>query len=268
MHAITIDGPGGPDRLVWREVPDPVPGGGEVLVEVDAAGVNRADLLQRQGHYPPPAGASDIPGLECAGRRADTGAPVCALLTGGGYAERVAVPEGQLLPVPAGLTPVEAAALPEVACTVWSTVVRAAGLRYGETLLVHGGGSGIGTFAVQLGVALGARVLATARPAKHDRLRRLGAHRVIDYTAEDFVEAARADGGADVVLDIVGGPYLDRNVRALRVGGRIVTIGLQGGRRGELDLGALLARRATLIGSTLRARPVAEKAAIVAGVRA
>ncbi|GGK32584.1 NAD(P)H quinone oxidoreductase [Pilimelia terevasa] len=268
MRAVTITAPGGPEVLTWAEVPDPVPDEGEVLVAVAATAVNRADLLQREGRYPPPPGASPYPGLECAGHREDTGEPVCALLSGGGYAERVAVPAAQLLPVPAGVALTGAAALPEVACTVWSTVVRAAGLRVGETLLVHGGGSGIGTFAVQLGVALGARVLTTARPAKHEALRALGAHRTIDYTAGDFAEVVRADGGADVILDIIGGPYLGRNVAALRTGGRLAVIGMQGGRRGELDLGAVLARRATLIGTTLRARPAAEKAEIVAGVRA
>ncbi|GGK10918.1 NAD(P)H quinone oxidoreductase [Pilimelia anulata] len=264
MYATTIAPDG---TLHWTEVPDPTPAPGEVLVRIEAAAVNRADLLQAAGKYPPPPGAPPYPGLECAGTRADTGEPVCALLAGGGYAELVAVPGAQLLPVPAGLDAVGAAALPEVACTVWSTVVKAAGLRYGETLLVHGGGSGIGTFAIQLAAALGARVLTTARAPKHDRLRALGAHRVIDHTVEDFVEVARADGGVDVVLDIIGGPYLDRNVAALRTGGRVAVIGLQGGRTGELDLGALLARRATVLGTTLRSRSAAEKAAIVAGVR-
>ncbi|MER7894367.1 NAD(P)H-quinone oxidoreductase [Micromonospora sp. NPDC094482] len=279
MRAITVPEPGGPDALVWTEVPDPEPGGGEVLVDVRASAVNRADLLQRQGHYPPPPGAPAYPGLECSGVISaigpdvtgwEVGQEVCALLAGGGYAERVAVPAGQLLPVPAGVDPVDAAALPEVACTVWSNVVRLAGLRAGETLLVHGGGSGIGTFAIQLGAALGATVLTTARSTKHDRLRELGAIRVIDYREQDFVAEVRGatDGrGADVILDIMGASYLGRNVAALATGGRLAVIGLQGGRKGELDLGALLTKRATVTATSLRSRPLDEKAAIVRGVR-
>ncbi|SCL15344.1 putative NAD(P)H quinone oxidoreductase, PIG3 family [Micromonospora rhizosphaerae] len=279
MRAITISEPGGPEALVWTEVPDPEPGPGEVIVEVRASGVNRADLLQRQGHYPPPPGAPAYPGLECSGViRAigpevtgwQVGQEVCALLAGGGYAERVAVPAGQLLPVPAGVDLVEAAALPEVACTVWSNVVALGRLAKGETLLLHGGGSGIGTFAIQLGVALGATVVVTARAAKHDRLRELGAAHTIDYREQDFVEEVRrvTDGrGADLILDIVGAAYLPRNVAALATGGRLVVIGLQGGRKGELDLGALLAKRASVAATSLRSRPLAEKAEIVRGVR-
>ncbi|MFI0792187.1 NAD(P)H-quinone oxidoreductase [Micromonospora rubida] len=279
MHAMTIPEPGGPDALVWAEVPDPEPGPGEVVVHVRASAVNRADLLQRQGHYPPPPGAPAYPGLECSGVVGAigpdvtgwaVGQEVCALLAGGGYAERVAVPAGQLLPVPAGVDLVEAAALPEVACTVWSNVVRLAGLAKGETLLVQGGGSGIGTFAVQLGTALGATVVVTARAAKHERLRELGATHAIDYREQDFVEEVRrvTDGrGADVILDIMGASYLARNVAALATGGRLVVIGMQGGRKAELDLGALLAKRASVAATALRSRPLAEKAAIVAGVR-
>ncbi|WP_328851190.1 NAD(P)H-quinone oxidoreductase [Micromonospora globbae] len=279
MHAITVPSPGGPEALVWAEVPDPEPGPGEVVVDVRASAVNRADLLQRQGHYPPPPGAPAYLGLECSGVISAVGPDVtdwrvgqevCALLAGGGYAERVAVPAGQVLPVPAGVDLVDAAALPEVACTVWSNVVRLAGLRAGETLLVHGGGSGIGTFAIQLGVALGATVLVTARAAKHERLRELGAAHTIDYAGQDFVEEVRrvTDGrGADVVLDIMGASYLRQNVAALATGGRLMVIGLQGGRKGELDLNALMAKRATIGATTLRARPAAEKAAIVRGVR-
>ncbi|WP_405115413.1 NAD(P)H-quinone oxidoreductase [Micromonospora sp. NBC_01405] len=279
MRAITIPEPGGPDALVWAEVPDPEPGPGEVVVHVRASAVNRADLLQRQGHYPPPPGAPAYPGLECSGVIGAIGADVtgwavgqevCALLAGGGYAERVAVPAGQLLPVPDGVGLVDAAALPEVACTVWSNVVRLAGLAKGETLLVHGGGSGIGTFAVQLGTALGATVVVTARSAKHERLRELGAAHAIDYREQDFVEEVRrvTDGrGADVILDIMGASYLARNVAALATGGRLVVIGMQGGRKAELDLGALLAKRASVAATALRSRPLAEKAAIVAGVR-
>ncbi len=279
MRAITIPKPGGPEALVWAEVPDPEPSPDEVLIDVRASGVNRADLLQRQGHYPPPPGASAYPGMECAGVVAavgtgvtgwEVGQPVCALLAGGGYAERVAVPAGQVLPVPAGVDPVEAAALPEVACTVWSNVVRLAGLASGDTLLVHGGGSGIGTFAVQLGKALGTTVVVTARARKHDALRELGADHTIDYQTQDFVEEIRsATGGrgADVILDIMGAAYLGRNIAALATGGRLVVIGMQGGRKGELDLGALLAKRASISATALRSRPVEDKAAIVQGVR-
>jgi putative PIG3 family NAD(P)H quinone oxidoreductase len=280
VYAVTIPRPGGPDALVWAQVPDPVAGPGELLIDVAASAVNRADLLQRSGLYPPPPGAAPYPGLECSGRVAALGEgvtgfavgdEVCALLSGGGYAERVAVAAGQVLPVPAGVDLVDAAGLPEVACTVWSNVTGVGHLRPGETLLVHGGGSGIGTFAIQYGVALGATVLATARAAKHGALRRLGAARLIDYPTEDFVEAVREATdrhGADVILDIQGGPYLGRNVNALATGGRLVVIGLQGGRRAELDLGHLMTKRASVAATALRARPAAEKAGIVAGVRA
>jgi putative PIG3 family NAD(P)H quinone oxidoreductase len=264
MHAITIAEPGGPEALVWRDVPDPRPGRGDVLIDVRATAVNRADLLQRQGHYPPPPGAPPYPGLECSGVVAElgpdvtgwrVGQQVCALLAGGGYAERVAVPAGQVLPVPAGVDLPDAAALPEVACTVWSNLVQVACLRTGERLLVHGGGSGIGTFAIQLGAALGATVIATARSAKHDRLRSLGAQHVIDYAATNFEDevGVLTDGrGVDVILDIMGAAYLERNVAALATGGRLVVIGLQGGRRAELDLGALLAKRASVAATALR----------------
>lgn len=272
MHAITIERPGGPEVLRWTEVPDPVPGQDEVLIEVHAAGVNRADVLQRQGLYPPPEGAPPYPGMEVAGRIAGVGSgthhwqvgqEVCALIPGGGYAELAVAHVGLLLPVPRNLTLDEAAALPEAAATVFSNVVDVAGLRPGETLLVHGGGSGIGTFAVQLGKALGAHVVTTARKSKHDALIRLGADRVIDYTAEDFSETVKAD----VILDIIGGAYLGANVKALNEGGRLVVIGLQGGRKGELDLGALLAKRGSVHATALRSRPLAQKAAIIRGVR-
>ncbi|MQA27844.1 MAG: zinc-binding dehydrogenase [Micromonosporaceae bacterium] len=279
MHAITIPSPGGPEVLSWDEVPDPVPQPGEVVVDVAATAVNRADLLQRQGFYPPPPGAPPYPGLECSGRVAELGRDVtgwrvsdevCALLSGGGYATRVAVPAGQLLPIPASVSLVDATALPEVACTVWSNVYGIAALRPGEALLVHGAGSGIGTFAIQLARATGARVLGTARAAKHDALRALGADVLIDYSTEDFVAASReaTDGrGVDVVLDIIGGAYLARNIEALAPGGRIVIIGLQGGRKAELNLGALMGKRGTVSATTLRARLVEEKAAIVRAVR-
>ncbi|MFL6129607.1 MAG: NAD(P)H-quinone oxidoreductase [Mycobacteriales bacterium] len=280
MQAIAIPRPGGPEVLDWTEVPDPEPAPGEVLVEVAASAVNRADLMQREGHYPPPPGAPPYPGLECAGRISalgagvtgwPVGAEVCALLSGGGYAQRVAVPAGQLLPVPGGLSLVEAAALPEVACTVWSNVGQLAQLREGETFLVHGGASGIGTHAIQVAKRLGARVLCTVgSAAKRERCLDIGADAAIDYREEDFVARARAETGGhgvDVVLDIMGGPYLARNVDVLAPNGRLVVIGLQGGSRTELDLGALMRKRASVAATTLRGRPAAEKAAIVAAVR-
>ncbi|MFD7335041.1 NAD(P)H-quinone oxidoreductase [Streptomyces violascens] len=280
MYAITIPEPGGPEALVWAEVPDPVPGEGEVLVEVAAAAVNRADVLQRQGFYNPPPGASPYPGLECSGRIAalgpgvsgwSVGDEVCALLSGGGYAEKVAVPSGQLLPVPDGVDLAQAAALPEVVCTVWSNVFMVSHLRPGETLLVHGGASGIGTMAIQLGKAIGARVAVTAGgPDKLARCSELGADILVDYREQDFVDEVlkATDGvGADVILDIMGAKYLERNVRALAVNGRLAVIGLQGGAKGELNLGALLTKRAAVTATSLRGRPAAEKAAIVAAVR-
>ena len=275
MQAIVIE----EKRLVPREVPDPVAGEGEVLVDVTAAGVNRADVSQRQGFYPPPPGAPEFPGLECAGvisavgpgvTDRHVGERVAGLLAGGGYAERVAVPVGQLLPVPTGLSLRESAALPEVACTVWSNVVDRGRLRKGETLLVHGGGSGIGTFAIQLGKALGATVVTTARAEKHERLRALGADLVIDYAADDFVAAAKdftGGAGVDVVLDILGAKYLARNIDVLAPDGRITVIGLQGGRVAELDLAQLMAKRGSISSTSLRARLPADKARIVAGVR-
>jgi putative PIG3 family NAD(P)H quinone oxidoreductase len=275
MHAIVIEKPGEPDVLRWSQVPDPVPGPGEVLLDIVAAGVNRADVSQRQGNYPPPKGAPEYPGLEASGRIAAVGDGVagwsvgdeaCALLSGGGYAERVAVPASQLLPIPEGVSLVEAAGLPEVACTVWSNVFALAGLRAGESFLVHGGASGIGTFAIQLAKARGARVLCTVgTDAKAERCRQLGADVAINYRTTDFVEAARP---VDVILDNIGAKYLPRNVDALSTGGRLMVIGLQGGRRGELDLGKLLAKRAMVRATSLRARPPAEKAEIVADVRA
>jgi putative PIG3 family NAD(P)H quinone oxidoreductase len=279
MRAVVITEPGGPEVLQWEEVPDPEPGPGEVLIDVAAAGVNRADLLQRQGHYPPPPGASHYPGMEVSGRIVATGADVtgwqpgdevCALMAGGGYAEKVAVPAGQVLPVPAGLSLVDAAALPETTCTVHSNLVQVGGLRTGETLLVHGGASGIGTTAIQLGKALGARVICTAgSPAKLERCRELGADVAISYRDEDFVEVVKdvTDGhGADVILDIMGASYLARNLAALATEGRLVIIGRQGGNRAELDLGLLQSKRASIHATTLRNQPVAEKSAIVAAV--
>ncbi|WP_275463919.1 NAD(P)H-quinone oxidoreductase [Streptomyces noursei] len=280
MRAITIPEPGGPEALVWAEVPDPQPAEGEVLIEVAASAVNRADLLQRQGFYDPPPGASPYPGLECSGRIAAVGPgvhgwavgdEVCALLSGGGYAEKVAVPAGQVLPLPPGVDLVTAAALPEVACTVWSNVFMIAHLRPGETLLVHGGASGIGTMAIQLAKAVGARVAVTAGgPEKLARCAELGADVLIDYREQDFVQEIRkaTEGkGADVILDIIGAKYLQKNVKALAVAGRLAIIGLQGGVKAELNLAALIAKRAAITGTGLRARPISEKSAIVAAVR-
>lgn len=280
MKAITITEPGGPEALTWTEVPDPVPGPGEVLMDVVASAVNRADLLQRQGFYDPPPGSSPYPGLECSGRIAALGTgvsgwavgdEVCALLAGGGYAEKVAVPAGQLLPVPAGVDVKTAAALPEVVCTVWSNVFMVSQLRPGETLLVHGGASGIGTMAIQLAKAVGARVAVTAgSPHKLRVCEELGADFLINYREQDFVEETRevtAGAGADVILDIMGAKYLDRNVRALASNGRLAIIGMQGGAKAELDIATLLRKRAAVTATSLRGRPASEKAAIVAAVR-
>ena len=280
MKAITITTPGGPEVLHLSEVPDAAAGPGEVLVQVAATAVNRADLMQRQGHYDPPPGASPYPGLECSGTVValgegvsgwTVGQQVCALLSGGGYAELVAVPAGQLLPVPDGVSLVDAAALPEVTCTVWSNVFMTAALQPGETLLVHGGSSGVGTMAVQLGHHVGARVAVTAGSAqKLARCAELGADVLVNYRDEDFVEVVRAatDGrGADVILDNMGAKYLGRNVEALAPSGRLLVIGLQGGTRAELDLAALMGKRAAVISTSLRSRPASEKATIVAAVR-
>ena len=281
MHAVVITEPGGPEVLRWTEVPDPVAGPGEVLIDVAASAVNRADMMQRQGHYPPPPGAPPYPGLECAGTIAAVGAGVtgwkpgdeaCALLAGGGYAEQVVVPAGQLLPIPKSTTLAQAAALPETVCTVYSNVFLGARLAKDETLLIHGGGSGIGTTAIQLGKQAGAVVAVTAgSQEKLDACRRLGADILINYREDDFVERLldATDGhGADVILDIIGAGYLAKNVAALAPDGRIANIGLQQGRRAELDLNALMAKRGTIMSTSLRARPPAQKASIVAAVAA
>ena len=268
--------------LEWVERPDPAPGPGEVLIEVAASALNRADLLQRRGLYSPPPGVSEVPGLECSGTVAALGEGVrgwrvgdrvCALLAGGGYAEWVTVPAGQVLPVPDGVDVATAGGLPEVACTVWSNVVMLAGLRAGEVLLVHGGSGGIGTHAIQVGAALGATVAATASGERLAVCERLGASIVVDYREQDFVEVVRAatgGHGADVVLDNMGASYLARNVEVLAAGGRLVVIGMQGGVKAELNLGTLLAKRASVAATGLRGRPVdgpGGKAAIVTQVR-
>ena len=279
MRAVVCDAAGDVEVMRIGEVPDPVAGDQQVVIDVVATAVNRADVLQRQGSYPPPPGTSEVLGLECSGRiaavgdgvrRWRVGDEVTALLSGGGYAEQVAVPEAQVLPVPAGVDLQTAAALPEVACTVWSNVFMLAGLQPGETLLVHGGSSGIGTMAIQLAVAMGARVAVTAGSAeKLRRCRELGADILVNYHDTDFVEdvrgATRGDG-ADVVLDNMGAAYLGRNIDVLAVNGRLVVIGMQGGGKGELNLAKLLQKRAAVLATSLRARPAEEKAAIVAAV--
>jgi putative PIG3 family NAD(P)H quinone oxidoreductase len=280
MRAVLCREPGGPEVLELRDVPDPLPTDHEVVIAVAASAVNRADLMQRQGHYPPPPGASDILGLECSGTvsavgsavtRWHVGDRVCALLNSGGYAEQVAVPEGQLLPVPPNLDLVEAAALPEVVCTVWLNVFMLAALQPDELLLAHGGAGGIGTMAIQLGKALGARVATTVGSAEKAAVcRELGADLVINYREQDFVEEIHVfePAGADVILDNMGAKYLGRNVDTLATEGRLVVIGLQGGTKGELNLATLMTKRAAVISGTLRARPADEKAAIVASVEA
>ena len=284
MKAVLASGPGGPEVLSLGEAEDPEPAAGEVLLDVAATAVNRADLLQRAGKYPPPPGASPILGLECSGRIAalgegvtgwQVGDEVCALLSGGGYAERVCVAAAQLMPAPAGLDLVSAAALPEVACTVWSMVLDrppAAALVPGESFLVHGGSSGIGTMAIQLAAAQGCRVFTTAGTAeKLAACRELGAELAVNYRDDDFVAAVRertGGAGVDVVLDTVGAKYLQANLDVLATGGRIAVIGLLGGSSGTLSLAALMHKRATMHAAGLRGRPPEQKAAIVAGTQA
>lgn len=280
MHAITTREPGEPSVLEWTEQADPRPGAGEVVIDVAAAGVNRADLMQRQGSYPPPKGVSEVIGLECSGTIAELGEgvtgwrvgdEVCALLAGGGYAERVVVPSAQLLPVPAGIDLVDAAGLPEVTCTVWSNIVLEAGLHEGQLLLVHGGSGGIGTCAIQIGQAIGARVAATAGSSESLLLcRELGADPAISYRDDDFVEVMRELGGANVILDNMGASYLNRNLSALSPDGHLAVIGMQGGRKAELDMGKMLVKRLRMSVLGLRGRPVDGphgKAAIVADAR-
>lgn len=276
MRAVIVNEPGGPEALTLTELPDPRPDAGEVVIDVAASAVNRADTLQRMGFYPPPPGASEVLGLECSGRISAVGEGVtgwsvgdeaCALLSGGGYAEKVAVPAGQVMPVPSGVDLLTAGSLPEVACTVWSNVFMVAGLQPGERFLVHGGAGGIGTFAIQLAAALGTEVFATAGSAEKLQLcRDLGADRAINYRDEDFVEVLGEVGGADVILDNMGAKYLPRNVTALATEGRLVIIGMQGGVKGELNIAELLGKRGAVIATSLRARPTDDKSAICTSV--
>ncbi|WP_342341839.1 NAD(P)H-quinone oxidoreductase [Demequina mangrovi] len=274
MKACTMSEPGGPEVLSLVEVDIPTPGPHDAVMGITAAGINRADALQRQGRYPAPPGAPAWPGLEAAGTvlaapassLLTPGDRVCALLPGGGYAERAVVDASLVLPTPPGLDDVEAAALVEAACTVVSNL-DAADARAGETLLIHGGSGGVGTAAIQIAKARGMRVIATAGgPERAARCAALGADVALDHRT-GWVETVRAEGGADVILDVVGAAYLEANLRALRTGGRLIVIGMQKGARGEIDLGTLLMKRATVLGTTLRARPLAERAAIVARVR-
>lgn len=275
MIVLTISDFGGPEALRAEDKPVPMPAPGEVRIRVAAAGVNRADILQRQGHYPPPPGAPEGPGLEVSGvidalgdgvENFATGDEVCALLAGGGYAEYCVADAGLVLPIPTGMDLVSAGGLVEAACTVWSNL-RFAGARPGDSVLIHGGSGGIGSLGIQIAKAAGLHVLATARgPERAAACGRLGADVAIDYIEDEFEEIAAAEGGVDIILDILGAVYLKRNVEALAPGGRIVLLGLQGGSHAELDLGALVGKRATISGTTLRSRPLAQKEAIVADV--
>jgi putative PIG3 family NAD(P)H quinone oxidoreductase len=277
MRAVVVENPGGVEALEVVDRPVPTPGPGEVLIKIAAAGVNRADLLQRRGFYNPPSGATDVLGLECSGEIASVGegvtdfpcgTQVCALLSGGGYAEYVTVPSGQVAAVPRGVSLVEAGALMEVGATVWSNVFMMGKLQGGETVLLHGGSSGIGSMGIQLCKAFGATVVTTVgTPEKAEFCRDLGADLVINYRTQDFVEVMREhDLAADVILDIIGAKYLQSNISALATAGRLVVIGMQGGAKAELDLGALLVKRAAVMATSLRARPTAEKAAIVSAM--
>ncbi|MCI9872521.1 MULTISPECIES: NAD(P)H-quinone oxidoreductase [Arthrobacter] len=282
MKAVYISEPGGPEVLEVREVQAPVAGPGEVLIDVVAAGLNRADVQQRKGFYPPPPGASEVPGLEVSGRIAgfgpgvtkafSVGDKVVALLAGGGYAQQVAVPAGQVLRIPDGVDLVTAASLPEVAATVYSNLIMTAQLQPGETVLIHGATGGIGTMAIQLAKAVGARVATTAGNAEKVGTAKafLGADIAINYAEENFPASLRAQNGgkgADVILDVVGAKYLEQNIDALADYGRLVVIGLQGGAKAELDLGQLLQKRAAIIATALRPRPVEEKTVIMNAVR-
>jgi putative PIG3 family NAD(P)H quinone oxidoreductase len=280
MRVIEIAAPGGPEQLRLATRPVPQPGPGEVLIRVAAAGVNRPDIVQRQGHYPPPPGASDLPGMEVAGTVTAigpgvteplVGAQVTALLTGGGYAEYAIAAAPLCLPIPAGLSLVEAAALPETFLTVWTNVFERGACKPGDTVLIHGGTSGIGTTAIQLATVWGAKVFATAGThAKARVCEDLGAVRGIDYRTEDFVQIVKdaTNGrGADVILDIVAATYVQRNIEVAAVDGRIVVISVQGGAKAEIKMNMLMLKRLTLTGSTLRSRTVEQKAAIATAVR-
>lgn len=281
MKAIAIREPGGPDVLVMREIATPEPGHGEILIRVAAAGINRPDTFQRMGLYPPPPGAPETPGLEVAGEVVKTGPGVthwkvgdrvCALVGGGGYAEYCLAPEAHALPVPKGLTDVEAAALPETFFTVWTNVFERGALKAGETLLVHGGSSGIGTTAIQLGALFGAKVIATAGSAeKCAACLKLGAHAAINYREQDFVEETKkltGGRGADVILDMVGGDYIPRNIQACAPDGRIVSIAFLNGSTAEVNFMPVMLKRLTLTGSTLRPRSIEEKAALASALKA
>lgn len=279
MHAVTIDQPGGPEVLRWTQVPDPTPQAGEVIVAVTATALNRADVLQRQGLYPPPPGESEILGLECSGRVIEIGKgvtshhvgdEVTALLAGGGYGERVGVPAEQLMSIPGGIDIETAGGLPEAACTVWSNLVLEAGLTEGEWILIHGGGSGIGTMAIQIARALGAHVAVTAGSAqKLQTCADLGAEVLINYKEQDFADviAAQTNGrGVDVILDNMGAEYLQRNINCLARNGRLVIIGMQGGLKAQFNIATLLQRNGRMIATSLRGRPREEKAMICSAV--
>ncbi|MGB2738441.1 MAG: NAD(P)H-quinone oxidoreductase [Candidatus Nanopelagicales bacterium] len=279
MYAVVVANPGGTESMQWQEEPDPQVGPGEVLIEVAATAVNRADVLQRMGFYPPPPGASDILGLECSGivtavgpdvDESRIGDSVCALLTGGGYAQRVVAPVGQVMTLPAGIDVIKAAGIPEVACTAWSNLADVAGMAAGDFVLLHGGAGGIGTFSIQLARAFGATVGVTAGSAEKLAIcRDLGAEVLINYNEGDFVEDVKyvtSGRGADIILDNMGAKYLQRNVDALAVDGRLVVIGMQGGIKAELNLATLLSKRAAIHATSLRSRAVEQKAQICANV--
>jgi putative PIG3 family NAD(P)H quinone oxidoreductase len=274
VRAITIPEYGQASVLTFAEVEKPTPGAGEVLIQVAATAVNRGDLLQRQGFYPPPEGASLIPGLELSGLILEVGRDVegwnvgdfaCAIVTGGAYAEFAVVPAGALMRIPEGIDVISAAALPEAACTVWSNLFMLGGLRAGERVLIHGGASGVGTMAIQLAKWIGAEVIVTASASKHEVCTFLGADKCIDYRTQDFVNEVT---DVNVILDVIGAQYLAKNMQVLASNGRLIVIGLQGGSKAEIDLGQLLAKRISLIGTTIRGRSLSERNAITASTAA
>ena len=273
MFAITQKDFGGPETLVWDKVADPRPEPGEVIIDITSTAVNRADLLQREGNYPPPTGSTDILGLECAGTIVSVGAAltmdrigerVTALLNGGGYAQKVATPLGQVMSVPEGVSLLDAGALPEVACTVWSNLTKVLQLREGSTILIHGGGSGIGTFAIQVAKVLGAKVAVTAgSQEKLNTCASLGADVLINYKEQDFVDVIRDTwGGTDTILDNMGASYLSKNVEALKRNGHLAIIGMQGGTKGDFQIDQLLRKNGTITATSLRGRPEPEKSMI------